>query len=586
MGFDEMHIASSRTTEFRDRFLKMTSGEGVDIVLDCLTGKLVDASLALLPRGGRFVEMGKTDVRDAAKVAAEYPGVTYRAFDLFEAGPERIGMMLAELGELFERGTLRPLPITTWDVRRAPEAFRFLSQARHTGKLVLRMPPSVDLQRTVLVTGGTGRLGALLADHLVVEHGVRSLLLVSRRGSEADGAEDLRARLEEHGACVQIVACDVSDREQLAELLAQIPAEHPLGAVVHAAGILDDGVIGALTPERLDRVLAAKVDAALHLHELTRGLDLWAFVLFSSLAGIYGAPGQGSYAAANAFLDALAAHRRANGLPAVAMAWGLWEQKSEMTGALTQNDRARFERFGHGALSTGEALELFDTARALDTALIIPTPLDIDALRGLARSGAIPPLLRNLVRTPPRAHTAGRRLLSDLATLPAAERESAALKLVRGEIAIVLGHRSPTDVNVNRAFSELGFDSLSAVELRNRLVAATGQQLAATLIFDHPNPRALTGHILSLLDERHMPVPLVELDRLDTMLAAVSEDHTEERRRIVARLREFIARLSDVKTAEDGIALAERIGTASDDELFGLIDGELSTIRPPRGTGG
>ncbi len=343
LGFDESHLASSRDAGFREQFLKATDGRGVDVVLNSLARELVDASLGLLPEGGRFVEMGKTDIRDPERVAAEHPGVAYRAFDLGEAGPQRIGELLAEIVALFERGVLEPLPLRAWDVRRAPEAFRFMSQARHVGKIVLTLPDPLFLGEpgpaglasgagellggasvgepdtagpsagaggllpdasagepgTVLITGGTGELGGLVARHLVQEHGVHSLVLVSRRGREAPGAEDLEAELTALGARVTIAACDVADRAQLKSLLAAVPAEHPLCAVVHTAGVLDDGVIDALTPERLDRVLAPKVDAAWHLHELTRHLDLRAFVLFSSVAGTLGTPGQSNYAAAN-----------------------------------------------------------------------------------------------------------------------------------------------------------------------------------------------------------------------------------------------------------------------------------------------
>ncbi len=452
MGFDEAHIASSRTAEFEQRFLRETGGEGVDVVLDCLAGELVEASLRLLPRGGRFVEMGKTDLRDAERVAAEHPGVVYRAFDVVEAGPERIAGMLAELLALFERGALRALPVSVWEVRRAPEALRFLSQARHTGKLVLRMPPAVDPRSTALLTGGTGGLGALLAEHLVSAHGVRSLLLASRRGPEAQGAEELRARLQGLGARVEIVACDVSERAQVQALLARVPEEYPLGAVIHTAGTIDDGVIDALTPERVDGVLAAKVDGALHLHELTRGLDLWGFVLFSSLAGTYGAPGQGNYAAANVFLDGLAAHRRAQGLPGSALAWGMWAQDSAMTGALTEADLARIERSGVSPLSPAEGLELFDAARALDRALVIPARLNIRALRAIARIGGVPPLLRGLIRAPTRrARAASGSLAARLAGISAGEREGATLQIVRAEIAAVLGHSSAEKVDAARA---------------------------------------------------------------------------------------------------------------------------------------
>ncbi len=252
LGLDEAHIASSRTLEFKERFLRASGGRGVDVVLDSLAREFVDASLELMAPGGRFLEMGKTDIRDAEMVAGEHPGVSYRAFDLPEAAPERIRQMLGEIVALLERGALRHLPVTAFDVRRAPEAFRFLSQARHIGKIVLTMPSAIDSQGTVLITGGTGGLGALVARHLVVEHGVRSVVLASRRGPQAEGAVELQSELEALGARVIVAACDVADRRAVESVLALVGEEFPLKAVVHAVGVLDDGVIESLTPERVD----------------------------------------------------------------------------------------------------------------------------------------------------------------------------------------------------------------------------------------------------------------------------------------------------------------------------------------------
>ncbi|MDL2082137.1 SDR family NAD(P)-dependent oxidoreductase [Streptomyces sp. GXMU-J15] len=499
-GLDDTHIASSRDLAFEDAFREASAGRGVDLVLDSLAGEFVDASLRLLPHGGHFLEMGKTDVRDADEVATAHPGVQYRAFDLVEAGPDRIGEMLTALVDLFEAGILTPLPVTPWDVRHAPAAFRHMSQARHIGKVVLTMPAPLDPDGTVLITGGTGGLGALLARHLVTEHGARHLLLASRRGPDADGAGQLADELRALGAEVGIEAADLADREQAAALLSRVPGTHPLTAVVHAAGVLDDTVVEQLTPERLDAVLRPKLDAAVHLHELTRDLDLSAFVLFSSVAGTLGAPGQANYAAANAFLDALAAHRRALGLPALSLPWGPWSQVTGMTGTLTDADIRRMERAGLPPLSPKEGLALF--TEALDRPDAVLAPLAVDPAR-LGADGPAHPLLAGLARvrrtvrdlSTDTAVSGGPGLAEELGRLNAAERHRRLTEEVCRQVAAVLGHTSAARIDPDQSFKELGFDSLTAVELRNRMNSATGVLLPATLVFDYPTPAVLADHL-------------------------------------------------------------------------------------------
>ncbi|MDG9715513.1 type I polyketide synthase [Streptomyces sp. DH24] len=541
LGVPAERIASSRTTGFEQSFRP-----GVDVVLDSLAGEFVDASLRLLRPGGRFVEMGKTDIRDAGEVAAQH-GVSYRAFDLVEAGPDRIGEMLTALLELFEQGALRPVPVTAFDIARAPEALRLLQQAKHVGKVVLTVPAPWSGPGTVLITGGTGGLGALLARHLVAEHGVRDLLLLSRRGPEAPGAAELRAELAASGARADIVACDVSDRDQLAAVLDEVP----LTAVVHTAGVLDDGILTDLTDERLARVLAAKAQAALHLHELTADRDLDAFVLYSSVAGVIGSPGQAAYAAANASLDALAAARRAHGLPAVSLAWGMWDTAEGMGGTLSDAELARMRRQGFPALPGDEALALLDAALRVNEPVAVPVSLRTAALA--ERADTLPSVLRDLVPVTRRRRAAGRTapraaegLTARLAALPAPEQDQLLLDLVRTQVAAVLGHTSAAAVEPTRAFRDLGFDSLTSVDLRNRIGAATALTLPATLVFDHPTPEDLVGLLRErLLAGSSAPAPAAPADdaidpQVRELLTAVP----------VARLREsgvldMLRRLAD-----------------------------------------
>ncbi|GAA3673857.1 type I polyketide synthase [Streptomyces iranensis] len=442
-----------------------------------------------------------------------------------------------------------------------------------------------DGRGTVLITGGTGGLGALLARHLVVEHGVRRLVLTSRRGVEAPGAAELVAELAGLGAEAAAVACDVADRASVESLLKGIGSERPLSAVVHAAGVLDDGVVESLTPERVDRVLRPKVDAALHLHELTRGLDLSAFVVFSSASSNFGGGGQANYAAANAFLDALAHQRRALGLPAVSLAWGMWEQRSEMTGDLGEADLQRIARAGLNALTSEEGLALFDDALGTDETVLVPTHVDLAALRVQARTGDVPALLRGLVRVPRRrvaaaetAQTGTGSLRDRLAGLSAADQYRALLDLVRVQVATVLGHGSPEAVEPDMAFKDMGFDSLTTVELRNRLNAETGLRLSAVLVFDHPTPTALVDHLREeLLPDGGAgePVVFAELDKLEPLLSNVMDDG-ETRTKVADRLRELLEKLGEAADGADATAeMAERIGSSSNDELFAFIDNEL-----------
>ncbi|GHF52609.1 hypothetical protein GCM10010218_37600 [Streptomyces mashuensis] len=446
---------------------------------------------------------------------------------------------------------------------------------------------------TVLVTGGTGALGSHVARWLA-GNGARHLLLLSRRGEDAPGAGELREELTALGARTTFAACDMSDRAALAAVLDAIPAEQPLTAVVHTAAVLDDGVVEALTAEQVDRVLSVKVDGTLHLHELTRELDLSAFVLFSSFAATFGAPGQGNQAPGNAFLEALAEQRRADGLVATTLAWGPWGDGSAVGGAV--GDRMR----RHGINEMTPELAVTALQHALDRDETALTVIAMDWKRFALAFTA--DRERRLLHDLPEARgviesarretaddlTGGVPLTRQLAGLPAGEQERVLLDLVRSAVAAVLGHQDVAAVEANRAFKELGFDSLTAVELRNRLGAASGLKLPPTLIFDHPTPGAVAAYLRAEVvpDAAGSGATLLEeLDRLEGMLAGSSPDNVV-RARVTMRLQALLAKWNDADVSAPAEAAAgtgggdvlddvDRLQSASDEELFAFINKDL-----------
>ncbi|MFE9466670.1 SDR family NAD(P)-dependent oxidoreductase [Streptomyces virginiae] len=572
-GVADGHIASSRTLDFERSFLAATGGRGVDVVLNSLAGEFADASLRLLPRGGRFLEMGKTDRREPAGVAAAHPGVTYRTYDVRDPGPDRIQEIFAELLTLFERGALQAPPVAAWDLRRASDAFRHLSEARHIGKVVLDLVDEDerwDTSRAVLITGGLGWLGRLAARHLVAGHGIRQLVLMGRGLPGEDAARDIAA-LRDLGADVRTVACDAADRDALAAALSGLAgAGVRVGGVVHAAGVLDDGLLTSLTAASLERTLRPKVDAALNLHELTEPLGLDAFVAFSSLAGTLSAPGQAGYAAGNAFLDGLMEQRRSVGRPGVSVVWGLWEGAGGMGAGLTDADVARMARVGVAPITSERGLELLDAAVRRDRPVAVAARWDLDGLRAAAAQGAaVPPLLRGLVPdevSGPVAATgtAPARVQAAAPAEGASPTGDRLLDAVLHEVAAVLGHTSGAAVDRDGAFDRLGFDSLTAVELRNRLAAVTGVRLPATFIYDWPTPAELVVHLreqlpqpaadpvqaaapASTVDDAGVTVALLaDIARLE---AAVADRPLSEAQGAVVseRLRELLTELGSMK---------------------------------------
>ncbi|GAB2720475.1 hypothetical protein GCM10027089_50470 [Nocardia thraciensis] len=449
--------------------------------------RFADSRLLVLTEGA--VALPGADVTDLAAAAvwglvrsaqAEQPGRILLA-DVDPGTDAPIGALIATAEpELAVRGDRYLVP-------------RLASATEHE--------PVADLDRicsagTILVTGGTGVLGAWVAEHLVRNHGARHLTLVARRGAAAPGANELRTRLTDLGAAVEVVACDVADRAAVRRVLDGIPVDAPLAGVVHTAGVFDAGVIGSLTAEHLDRVFSAKVDGAWNLHELTADKNIELFALFSSVGGLILATGQGGYAAGNVFLDALAAHRRARGVAATSLAWGPWED-ALMGLDVTDTGMRRLRRTGVLPLARDTALRLFDIGVTGSEAIAVPVRLD----RGVLRREAFEPpaLLRGLAPATARGRAsdapaaAGR---DALAALPPEQRGEHLLAELRRLVAEVLGFASAAEIDPETAFSDLGFDSLAAIELRNKVQAATGLTVGIAEIFDYPTVTRLSDRLL------------------------------------------------------------------------------------------
>jgi mycoketide-CoA synthase len=488
MGLDSAHIASSRTPDFERHFLRA---------------------------GGHFFDVG----------------LACPDTDVFGQEPDWVDGVLASLVDSFETGELRALPTATCDIGHAPAALAALVRGRATGKCVITMP-SPAAERTVLITGGTGALGALIARHLATGRGTRHLLLVSRHGSQSAGAADLEAELRSLGTEVTIASCDAANHDELARVLDSIPADRPLTAVIHAAGTLDDGTISALTPERLASVLRSKVDVAWNLHELTKEMDLDEFIMFSSVTGTLGNAGQSNYSAANTFLDALAYYRRLRGRPAISMAWGPWRGSGGMADRLSDTDLTHWHNSGTIPIAADYGLALFETARTVNLPVVVPTRWDLSklpaqsedsVLRGLAG----PPLPTEVSSPVPAQTSPAAQWRERLADLPAARQRQLLVDFVRAEAATILGHTDPARLREDQTFREAGFDSLSAVRLRNRLNTSTGLRLPATLLFDHPTLQSVAERLSGELSPASSSAPssvLADLQKLRQVVLDMPRD--------------------------------------------------------------
>jgi acyl transferase domain-containing protein/NAD(P)-dependent dehydrogenase (short-subunit alcohol dehydrogenase family)/SAM-dependent methyltransferase len=493
------HVMSSRTTDYVREIQDLTAGRGVDVVLNSLTGEFIAANLRVLARGGRFLEIGKNGIWEPAAVANERPDIQYFIIDWgqeYESDPDGIAALFQQLTRAADSGDLAPLPCRDFKLSDASSAFRWMAQARHIGKIVITTA-AVREDGAYLITGGLSGLGLRVAEWLV-ERGSRTLCLVGRRAPQLEAQLAIR-RMEARGARVTTHQADVSRKQDLQRVFDDLSRiGTPLKGVVHAAGVFENSALRQTDADSFARVLSPKVEGAWALHELTAAMDLDFFVMFSSIASVLGAPGQASYGAANSFLDALAHFRRSRGLPAVSINWGAWSEVGTVAGARAS---AYLTELGAGFFSAQEGLELLELSLAGDRAQFTATLMNWDqARRTLRANDAFLSEVEGMHPAPVGASAVSAELVETLERTKADQRPTVLLDEVRRRACTVMGLAPDHPIGPDRALSDMGLDSLMAVELRNALSTAIGKLLPSTLVFSYPSTAAIAGYLASQMD--------------------------------------------------------------------------------------
>jgi acyl transferase domain-containing protein/NADPH:quinone reductase-like Zn-dependent oxidoreductase/NAD(P)-dependent dehydrogenase (short-subunit alcohol dehydrogenase family)/acyl carrier protein len=546
------HVFDSRSTAFAAPIMAATGGHGVDVVLNSLAGEILEATFAVLATGGRFVEIGKRGIKDAAWVESQQRGWRYFIVDWSETAvsdPELIRGLYARLVAEWREGTLPPLPRHVFALEETARAFRYMAQARHVGKIVIRhgqpAPFAARREGTYLVTGGLSGLGLRVARWLA-ERGAGRLVLLGRRGltpESAGAVEEIRAA----GAEVVIEAADVSDERALGDVFARIRANGPpLRGIVHSAGVIDDAALLRQDAQRFGRVFAPKVQGAWLLDRLARTEALDWFVMFSSVASVLGSAGQTNYSAANAFLDVLAHERHHEGLPALSINWGAW---TDIGAAVDRGLMERLAAQGLGTLAPSEGLSAL--ARLVGAGIPQAAVFPVDWNRFVERlTGAVTPAFLSEVlgaaapesRAAAAADSAARAddLRQQLLEAPESRRHALVTTFVRDHAARALGLAASNTIDPRTPLGELGLDSLLAVELRNTLGSALGTALPATLLFDYPSVESLTEYllhgVLGFSNQASAPPPAAPKPspgQLVGDIEAMSDDEVE--RQIAAR---------------------------------------------------
>ena len=501
------YVMSSRTLDFADEVMKATDGRGVDIVLNALADDFIPKSLSVLGKGGRFLELGKTDLWDEEKVAQVNPNISYDIIflgDVCRKTPELIQSMFQELIHGFREGTIKPLPYKLFSIDHVESAFRFMAQAKHIGKIVVDQRQvngevSIRADATYLITGGLGGLGLQFA-RWMVERGARHLVLLARKPAD-EKIQKAIDQLETDGAKIIIAQVDVAEKADLQNVLSSIEPGFPLRGIIHAAGVVDDAALINQNRERFIKVFRPKVIGSWLLHSLTEDIDLDFFVMCSAGAALFGSPGQANYAAANAFMDGLAYARRGEGLPATSINWGPWD-KVGMAADLGRSNRQRWQNMGMGFIQPWQGCLALERLLGVACPQVAVLPMDWNQMVRNLKGSQSPPLIADIVneekayRDSASSSVQPSDLRSKLEALDAEDRYDMLLKHVRQQVFEALELKPTMEVKLDLGLTDLGMDSLMAVEISNRLKRSLGCNLPSTLAFEYPTIEALADFLL------------------------------------------------------------------------------------------
>jgi myxalamid-type polyketide synthase MxaB len=518
------YVMNSRNLDFAEEVVQLTDGKGVDLILNSLNGDFIPQNLAILASNGRFVEIGKVGIWDRARVASVRDDIGYFPFDLLEVSrqdPDLIECMFAQLRRQFVEGKLKPLPHQVFPIQQADDAFRYMAQAKHIGKVVISLPANNQVVKTdgsYLITGGMGALGLQVANWLA-ELGAKHLILLGRNqpGVSAQQAID---RLRQQGVRVESIQMNISDRQAVSNLFESFNSSQvKLKGVIHAAGILDDGLLKTLSWERFQQVLQPKISGTWNLHQATKELPLDWFVCFSSIASIFGSPGQSNYATANAFMDSLMSDRRNQGLPGLSINWSIWSEVG-MASRLTPEQQQQLSQQGLTAIAPSQGLKVLQQLLEQQTTQAIVFPVDWSTFLSQQPNNLFFERVKPQTKVKTKPPTSS--FLQQLVQTPPEQQHHVLQSHIREQIAKVLGFPDPEDVDTEEKFADLGMDSLMAVEFKNNLQASFGNAISLSAAFDYPNVELLTAYLAQELSDKQVLVTIERSSQSQPQITAKS----------------------------------------------------------------